>query len=108
MNSVRGATLSFVDDAVDALDRDQVVTCARLLAVSLAHQRAKFGVIPIASSSTEAARAPATSVGVSLKQAAADTVNEALAVLQDVSAQETAATVGNTADVPVDGPDKRR
>jgi c-di-GMP-binding flagellar brake protein YcgR len=111
MNSVSRATESFVDDSVDALDRDQLVTCARLLAVSVAHHRAKFGVIPIASSSTEVARVPATSVGVSLKQAAANTVTEALAVLHDVSARaadESAEHAEHAADAPMNGPEKRR
>lgn len=108
MNSVSRAIESFASDSVDALDRDQLVTCARLLAVSVAHHRAKFGVIPIASSSTEVGRVPATSVGVSLKQAAANTVTEALAVLHDVSAQAAAESAGHAADAPMDGPDKRR
>ena len=107
MNSVSRTIENLTGDSVDALDRDQLVTCARLLAVSVAHHRAKFGVIPIASSSTEVGRVPATSVGVSLKQAAANTVTEALEVLLDASAQAAAESARQPATLPVDGPDKR-
>ena len=104
MSAVSLAIEEFTNDAVDALDRDQLVSCARLLAVSVAHHRAKFGVIPIADSSTEVERVPATAAGASLKQAAVSTVTEVLAVLHNVSVM----SAGHDASTLVNGPDKRR
>lgn len=108
MNSVSLAIEDFANDAVDALDRDELVTCARLLAVSVAHHRAKFGVIPIANSSTEVGRVPATAAGASLKRAAANTMSEVLEVLHDVTAQAAAKSAGHDANTLTDGSDKRR
>ena len=108
MNSVSRSVEGLATDAFDAFDRDQLVTCARLLAVSVAHHRAKFGVIPIAKSNSEVGRVPATEAGVSLKQAAAKTVNEALAVLDDARAQAAAEPVDHDAEPHINGPDGRR
>lgn len=108
MNSVSRSIEDLANDAFDAFDRDQLVACARLLAVSVAHHRVKFGVIPIEKSSNEVGRVPATEAGASLKQAAANTVNEVLAVLHDAHAQAASELVGDGADTVIDGPDKRR
>ena len=108
MNPVSRPIDGLANDAFDAFDRDQLVTCARLLAVSVAHHRAKFGVVPIAKSNSEVGRVPATEVGASLKQGAASTVNEVLAVLHDARAQAPAESVGQDAEPPIDSPDGRR
>ena len=108
MNLHGRALENFENDAFDAFDRDQLVSCARLLAVSLAHHRVKFGVIPIAKSRSEVGRIPATEAAASLKKAAANTVNEALKVLHDTPAPAVVEPAGHDVEPLIDGPDRRR
>jgi c-di-GMP-binding flagellar brake protein YcgR len=70
------------DDPLSNLDVGQLADCARLLAVSIAHHRAKFGVVPISSTSAETKRSPLSAAGIGLQQAREQTLVEALDVLR--------------------------
>ncbi|MEM7543165.1 MAG: PilZ domain-containing protein [Pseudomonadota bacterium] len=66
------------EDPLDTLQPPELAACARLLASSLAHHRAKFGVVPIARADEQ---------GDALNAASAKTLDEALAIVKDKQAR---------------------
>lgn len=99
--------------AAPAADSGEMMACARLLATSVAHHRAKFGVIPLAASClSEGPAAPGTPS--ELRSAAEATFEEALQLVRARLAQAAAApplpvlTDMSAADADADADDKRR
>ena len=78
-----------VDDPLFSTPRDELAACARLLAISVAHHRAKFGVVPIAISSAQLDDNPSDDAGVSLLKAARNTLEEALDMVRRREAEQT-------------------
>lgn len=97
------------DDPLAGLNHEQLTRCARLLALSIAHHRAKFGVIPIASSNAEMALVSANDSGFSLKCEAGKTLNEALqALLEEGSTQASPEEPGNASNGAAPSSEQRR
>ncbi|MGR8919466.1 MAG: PilZ domain-containing protein [Gammaproteobacteria bacterium] len=79
MSSANLAVQDAVEDALDALSPEEITASARVLALSLAHHRAKFGVMPI-NKAREAAHGPA---GREIEQAGRAALEEAVALVKE-------------------------
>ncbi len=94
---------------LSSLTHDELAKCARLLAISVAHHRAKFGVVPIATSSAQLARNPSNAADASLSTAASKTLTEALELVRvRDSDRESIDKVCDTENTQIPGEEKRR
>lgn len=76
------------NDLLDQLPSEELTECARLLAFSIAHHRAKFGVIPLAASNAENRRSPSTNNAIALRHAADQSIDEALTLVRREQARQ--------------------
>ena len=109
MNIASQSIENTTDDPLSAVTHEELVQCARLLAVSVAHHRAKFGVVPITTSGAQLGIDVANTADIALEHAAHTTLTEALDLVRRRAAEQVRTEpAGCEADTHVPVEEKRR
>ena len=94
------------DDPLASASLEEVGACARLLAVSVAHHRVKFGVVPIATTNVQLGEAKGSGIAAALKRTAAGALEEALELVLRRQVEKQRVEPANEA-APVAGDENR-
>ncbi len=97
MNAATQSAIETANDALLELPPSELAACARLLAVSIAHHRAKFGVVPLSTSRNEIERDPSSAGAQTLRRAGEKTFDEVLSLVREAEAARAAAAAGSAA-----------
>ena len=96
MNAANLPVEDVAGDPLASASHEEVAACARLLAVSVAHHRAKFGVVPIATTDAQLGDPKHGSSAATLQRKALGTLKEALdpVLLRQVDNEQTPDAAG--------------